>query len=138
MNRSLIHHPFVPFSILFSRAVQLSDVDDLERLECFAASLHSVQTSTKPATNVQRLYELLCQAARLYIDTNTPSLIANQTLSYNSGNSLDGINFTDFDMGARTLINEPLEPGVPQMYDLSDWYIGNQQLMNLLDEDITL
>ncbi|RFU31755.1 hypothetical protein B7463_g4585, partial [Scytalidium lignicola] len=137
LSWSVMHHPFVPFSILFSRAVQLLDVDDLARLERFAASWEPEQTSTKPTTNFQRLYELLCQAARLYIDANTPFLTANQALSYDARNSPDDINFTNFDMGARTVVNEALEPGVPQMYDLGDWYFGNQQLMSLLDENIT-
>jgi hypothetical protein len=133
----VVHHPFVPFSILFSRAVQLLDVDDLARLERFAASFELEQSSMKPTTSFQRVYELLCQAARLYIEANTPSLTENQTLSYNARNSPNNINVTNFDLGARTVVNEALESGVPQTYDLSDWYFGNQQFMNLLDEDIT-
>ena len=142
VNRSVVHHPFVPFSILFSRAVQLLDIDDMERLERFAASLQPEQTSAKPAANIQRLYELLCQAARLYIDTKTSShLTAEQILPYDALNPTEIITLTNFDMGARTLVNEPLEPGNlepgNQPYSLSDWYSGNQQLMSLLDDDIT-
>lgn len=64
--------PFIPFSILFNRTIQVSDREDLAKLEQFAASLRPGEGVTDSATHPYRLYKLLCQAARIHIDS-TPS-----------------------------------------------------------------
>ena len=54
----------MPFTVLYKRAVQLLDRDDLSRLDAFAAFLKlSAATDTHP-----QLYEVLCQSASIYID----------------------------------------------------------------------
>ena len=139
LDRAILHIPFVPFSILFTRAVQLLDVADLARLDRFAASLQpDAASSSESITHPHRLYELLCQAARLYIDsTNNPSSSsADQTLTHNLPDSVGEFDFAHFGMEAGAAANETLEAGGPQAYRLSDWYYGNQQIMSLLDEDI--
>ncbi len=131
-----MHTPFVPFSILFARAVQLFDVDDLARLDRFAASLKPEQTATQPVTHPYRLYELLCRAARLYIETNNPSSVTDPSLDQNFISPADAFYFARFDMEAGTAVNESLLSRDSQADRLGDWYFGNQQLMSLLDEDV--
>lgn len=136
MDRAILHIPFVPFSILFTRAVQLSDVADLARLDRFAASLQPEAASLESITHPHRLYELLCQAARLYIDFNIPCSLADPTSTHNLPDSFGEFDFTPFGTEAGAAPNETLEAGSPQTYGLSDWYYSNQQMMSLLDEDV--
>lgn len=131
-NRAILHCPFVPFSILFTRAVQVLDATDLARLDRFAASLQPDESASPESsiTHPYRLYELLCQAGRLYFDSNaTSSLTADPTLLYNLPDSLGEL---DFGMEVGTGI---LDVGGVQGSELSDWYYGNQQIMSLLDEN---
>ncbi|KAL2819062.1 hypothetical protein BDW59DRAFT_165217 [Aspergillus cavernicola] len=69
---AILYCPFVPFSILFTRAVQLCDVADLARLDRFAISLHRETDTPEGLTHPYRLYQLLCQTARLYCDSAIP------------------------------------------------------------------
>lgn len=62
-----MHNPFVPFSVLFTRSVQLSDATDLSYLDRFSESLRLGEHSAGSITHPYRLYKLLCQAAHLYI-----------------------------------------------------------------------
>ncbi|KAI0173200.1 hypothetical protein GGR52DRAFT_579960 [Hypoxylon sp. FL1284] len=124
INWAILHTPFVPFSILFTRSVQLLDFDDLDLLDRFTASLKPNETaSPKSTTHPYQLYELLCQAARLYINSRTMPSLSNPALtSFLDDSALQGIGF-----GAAEMENQGL---------LSDWYYNNQGLMDILDNDI--
>ncbi|WAO96393.1 Zn(2)-C6 fungal-type domain-containing protein [Fusarium falciforme] len=134
VRKALLNTPFVPFSILFTHAIEKLDMDDFARLERFSASLKLEAADTEPPTHPHRLYELLCKAGRLYISSNT--------LSSQLGDALDP------NMLATLASTEPMgimtETGMvmqgPDYYgdymlDLGGWYHDNQQLMSLLDED---
>ncbi|KPM41083.1 hypothetical protein AK830_g5462 [Neonectria ditissima] len=129
---AILHTPFVPFSIIFTRAVQLSDADDLARLDTFASSLKPQVVDTESPTHPFRLYELLCQAARLYIDSN---LTSRSNAGMDSSSLLTGSehgNITremENNIGGFEGYDYPLS-------DLGDWYHSNRQLMSLLDEDM--
>ncbi|KAI0149689.1 hypothetical protein F4776DRAFT_174560 [Hypoxylon sp. NC0597] len=130
INWAILHSPFVPFSILFTHAVQFSDYADVARLDRFAASLR-YEDSAESATHPYRLYELLCQAARLYIESNNTSLPPDPTLIENLPDTLGQFDFAHF--GAET---GNTDGGDVRGFGLSDWYYSNQQIMNLLDEDV--
>ena len=61
MYRAIAHTPFVPLSILFTRAVQLFDKNDRARLDSSVTSLTPEVVDTKLLTLSLQLYELLCQ-----------------------------------------------------------------------------
>ena len=137
--RAILQVPFVPFSILFTRAIRLAGHDELSRLEDFSASLQpeaSSSTLSESVTHPCRLYTLLCQAARMYIgpsiqqqqQQNPPT--ADPTLVH--PDSFEHFSVVDF--GERT--DGATGAGDFNSYGLSDWYYGNQQLMQLLDEDV--
>lgn len=136
LHRSIVHTPYIPFSILFTRAVHFLDRDDLGRLERFAESLKPEQTSTEPITRSHRLYELLCQAARLYIEANTDPLATDRPLSEDLPNILNDLDLPNFGMNTGPIIDESLQLGGTSIQDPSAWYFENQQLMSLLDEDV--
>ncbi|KAI0881294.1 uncharacterized protein GGS22DRAFT_192382 [Annulohypoxylon maeteangense] len=133
INWAVLHTPFMPFSILFTRAVQLSDFADLVRLDRFATSMKP-ETPPDSITHPYRLYELLCQAARLYVESNTSS--ADMSITNALSDPLGEFDFTSFGMEVGVVSNETIETIVPQTFELGDWYYGNQQMMSLLDEDV--
>ena len=136
--------PFVTFSILFTRTIQLRDLEDLARLDRFAASLQpatNVEADfAKSSTHPHRLYKLLCQAARLYFDSypNTDSSATDPSLGeiHNPLNSLDDFDFVDYGMDPDAALGRMLGVGNAQTNGLSEWYYANQQIMGLLDEDV--
>ncbi|KAH8898669.1 hypothetical protein GQ53DRAFT_635840 [Thozetella sp. PMI_491] len=137
MNWAIVNTPFVPFNILFTRAVQLLDYSDLARLERFAASLRPAgSTQADSSTHPYRLYELLCRAARLYIDRNTVRLPEDSTLGHAAVESFDDLGFPPLELGMEASLGDSSISAISQMSGLGDWYYGNQQLMNLLDEDV--
>ncbi|KAM5349179.1 hypothetical protein ACJ41O_009002 [Fusarium nematophilum] len=129
INWALLHTPFVPFSILFTRAVQLLDLDDLSRLERFAASLKP-EAGTESPTHPHRLYELLSQAARLYIDSKLASSLPS---TFDLASFPDVSDYPEMMTETGTAM-QAFEPSDYPMFDLGDWYYGNQHLMSLLDE----
>lgn len=129
LNSAIMHGPFVPFSVLFTRAVQHLDIADLARLDRFAASLQSEENSPGSITHPYQLYELLCQSARIYFDiSSTP---ANSTLTSNLRNPINEFGLEHSAVDAEISANRTFSEGVA----LSDWYYGNQQIMNLFEED---
>lgn len=134
INWAILHTPFVPFSILFTRAVQLSDFTDLARLDRFANSLKP-ENPPESITHPYRLYELLCKAARLYMQSNASSS-TDMSLVNTLSNPLGEFDFASFGAEVVSLPNEILDTNFHSASGLSDWYYNNQQMMNLLDEDV--
>ncbi|KAF2493075.1 hypothetical protein BU16DRAFT_466133 [Lophium mytilinum] len=135
LNWAILYVAFVPFSILFTRAVQLSDVADLARLNRFAASLKPEAASSESTTHPYRLYKLLCQAIELYFGSKGFSSPVNPTLANNLMDPMDEFDFADYGIEIGATTAGGLEAGAPQPSGLGDWFYGNQQIMNLLDED---
>lgn len=136
-----MHTPFVPFSVLFANAVQSFDRNDLYRIEKFAASLKPETEETGSSTHPHRLYELLSQAARLYLDSNNVSSMPTSTETevpdiYKTAPFPVSSEHVDDASDIATGGLGPLEEGDFSMTEFSDWYYGNQQLMNLLDGDV--
>lgn len=131
-----MHGPFVPFSILFTRAVQLLDVADLARIDHFAASLQPETTWPESITHPYRLYRLLCRGARLCFDLHTPYSPADPIVNPNLPDSSSGLDFVNFGMEAVAATTGTAEASGAHTGQLSDWYYGNQQIMSLLEDDI--
>lgn len=134
--------PFVPFSILFTRAIQLSDRDDLGRLGRFAESLKPDSTNDEKtsATHPYRLYDLLYQTARFYVESghrvSTSTVYAE---SPSEKTTVQGLDMPNRGFGSE-YINDlgEFDPMLSQIsestMDLGEWFQGNQQLVRLLDE----
>ncbi|KAL4883498.1 hypothetical protein BJY04DRAFT_216320 [Aspergillus karnatakaensis] len=114
---AILHTPFVPFTVLYLRAVQLLDYADLTLLEAFSASLKTL-TGTD---TYSRLYELLCQSARMYIDSSLG-------LEINGASRLGVLGFDGEALRGQGFDNAGL-------FDAGGWYYGNQ-LMGVLDDDL--
>ncbi|TAQ88823.1 hypothetical protein B7494_g2840 [Chlorociboria aeruginascens] len=116
LHRAILHTPFVPFNILFTRTIQLLDITDLARLDRFAASFKPEVASLGLTTYPYRLYELLCQAARLY----APSIPVDPAL--NNPDTLVEFDFGRFEIEMNAETYATLEAGGPQTIGLSGWY----------------
>ncbi|KAE9369112.1 hypothetical protein N431DRAFT_485113 [Stipitochalara longipes BDJ] len=136
INWAILHCPFVPFNILFDRAVQLLDIADLARLDCFAASFQPDAASPESITHPYRLYKLLCETVRLYFDLNTSSSSSDTTLIHNTADSFSKFELAHYGIDGGVAANDILGVDGAQAYGLSGWYYGNQQIMGLLDEDV--
>lgn len=135
LYRAILHTPFIPYSVVFTCAVQLSDDNDLARLDRFAKSLTPQDHDAESLTHPHRLYELLSQAARLCVGSgsNLLSLPANVTVSnFSPRMEVEG----GGDNIQQVHVARTFESIDDSMFDLIDWYSGNQQLMSLLDESI--
>ncbi|RSL59478.1 hypothetical protein CEP53_005763 [Fusarium sp. AF-6] len=134
VNWALLNTPFVPFSILFTHAIEKLDMDDFARLERFASSLKLEAADTEPLTHPHRLYELLCKAGRLYIGSNTLASQLDDTLDPNVLATLASAENMGIMPETGMAMQGPDYYG-DYMLDLGGWYQDNQQLMSLLDED---
>ena len=134
-----MHVPFVPFQILFSHAVQSLNFSELARLERFAASLQPEAGSEELVSAAAGLYDLLCKAARLYIEQRLPSLrVDGDAVEQQQQDRFDEFDFADYIVDGGTGIDGLVGTDGIQPAGLSDWYNGNQQIMSLLDDDVML
>ncbi|KAI1356802.1 fungal-specific transcription factor domain-containing protein [Xylaria sp. FL0043] len=133
LHWGILHTPFVPFSVLFTRIVQLSDGADLIYLDRFSESLRLEESSVESITHPYRLYRLLCQAARLYIKQDVPPVSHEADMG-----SIDPWSVFDFAAFGNEAGDEVdgLEIDQNLSHGLSHWFYGNQQLMGLLDDDV--
>ncbi|WQF88867.1 hypothetical protein CDEST_13881 [Colletotrichum destructivum] len=132
LNWAIIHVPFVPFSIIFTCVVRTFNFDDLALLERFAASLKPETTDENSPTHPYRLYDLLCQAARLHI-TRTQFSASGPNMTGDDSTLLSDFKASQFLAETTGPIDDFVNPDL-LMFDASDWYQGNQHLINLLDE----
>ncbi|KAH8690118.1 hypothetical protein BGW36DRAFT_390242 [Talaromyces proteolyticus] len=123
LSWAILHIPFVPFSILFTHAIQFIDTGDLDRLDRFALSLKidTYDNRGESITHPYRVYELL-------YPTLVPISLGDLDLSGRFGMETD----------AEDLFNDEFQILDPDPFGLSDWYYSNQQIMRLLGEDVTL
>jgi hypothetical protein len=135
-SRATLHTPFIPFSILFTQAVQLLDRTDLARIERFAASLKPESDVPASPTHPYRIYELLSRTARLYVESHTQSLPGQSALTQILPVSLSDFDLSNLEMGTGSTANNALDVEDHEIDGLSDWYYSNQQIMNLMDEDV--
>jgi hypothetical protein len=134
LNRAILYCPFVPFSILFTRAVQLADIADLARLDRFAASLQPKARLLDEITHPHQLYTLLCRAARLYFDLDLASPHIHQTLIPDVKDIWGEFEFAQSGIEAKG--GESWMAGGTQAHGLYDWSQDSQQIMGLLSEDV--
>ncbi|KAG7102398.1 hypothetical protein HYQ44_018208 [Verticillium longisporum] len=132
--------PFAPFFVLFCHVIETSSAEDLKRLYEFADSLGGASPISEPVQKLHRLCQVLYNVALTYVEAKAQQPAANQA----------PIN-EEFDMYLSALgfpPNELLAPGTGveagaaaqtavQSEQLANWFSGNQQMMGLLEEDLS-
>ncbi|KAF2447202.1 hypothetical protein P171DRAFT_384374 [Karstenula rhodostoma CBS 690.94] len=136
VNWAIVHCPFPPFSILLTHAIQLMDTSEIGYLERFAASLEPPGSPEKPdsITQPHHLYNILCKAARLYLDFNTGQMSGGFL-----GLGSDAI--PSIDLAGQGLRRTSVAALPEFQYEegwLGEWFYGNQLVMSVLDENAFL
>jgi hypothetical protein len=139
-DRAILHCPFVPFSILFTHAIQHRHTIDLGRLDRFASSLRPCANRVQSITHPYQLYSLLYRVAQLYFELDIPNSPSEPPIRHPPARSIDGFGFSEFSSGMGPRSNEILLDDVDSLsqFELGDWYHRNQQIMNLLFEDVAM
>ncbi|PYH69233.1 putative C6 transcription factor [Aspergillus vadensis CBS 113365] len=158
---TILYAPFVPFIVIFCHAIALSSWDDLARLEDFVASLQPNCFLSEAISKLYQLCHVLSNVARLYIEAKEQVQVKDDQDLASVGQEFDvylsalGLApmAADENYGAWASASVPAgsAPGdargamegqysgpIPQTSQLGNWFSGNQHMMGLLEEDISL
>ncbi|KAH1425351.1 hypothetical protein KXX57_007454 [Aspergillus fumigatus] len=163
LHWSILCSPFVPFIVIFCHVIETSARDDLARLEDFVASLGPNCFLSEAITKLHSLCQVLSNIATLYVEARAQAqLQENQDLA-SVGQEFDtylsalglapasgvgGFRWTTAVSDSLTARSMPglgngmeghdLPAGVIPQTQLGSWFSGNQHMMGLLEEDMTL
>ncbi|RLL94196.1 hypothetical protein CFD26_102964 [Aspergillus turcosus] len=156
LHWSVLYSPFVPFIVLFCHVIEASSRDDLARLEDFVSSLGPNCYLSEAITKLHSLCQVLSNVARLYVEARAQAQIQeNQDLA-SVGQEFDtylsalglapasGVGGSRWNTAASDSLAENsmeghvLPAGVIPQTQLGSWFSGNQHMMGLLEEDMSL
>ncbi|GAA88359.1 fungal specific transcription factor domain protein [Aspergillus luchuensis IFO 4308] len=158
---TILYAPFVPFIVIFCHAIALSSWDDLARLEDFVASLQPNCFLSEAISKLYQLCHVLSNVARLYIEAKEQVQVKEDQDLASVGQEFDvylsalGLAPMSADDNDSAWASAPVPAGsapgdargamegqysgpIPQTSQLGNWFSGNQHMMGLLEEDISL
>ncbi|GLA77109.1 hypothetical protein AtubIFM55763_008992 [Aspergillus tubingensis] len=158
---TILYAPFVPFIVIFCHAIALSSWDDLARLEDFVASLQPNCFLSEAISKLYQLCHVLSNVARLYIEAKEQVQVKEDQDLASVGQEFDvylsalGLAPMSADDSDGAWASAPVPAGsapgdtrgamegqysgpIPQTSQLGNWFSGNQHMMGLLEEDISL
>ncbi|KAL4867487.1 hypothetical protein BDV12DRAFT_119962 [Aspergillus spectabilis] len=167
LHWSILYSPFVPFIVLFCHIIEVSSWVDLDRLDEFVASLEPNRSLSTAISKLHRLCQVLSNVARLYIEAKTQAQtqenqdLASVGLEFDTYLSALGLapaaNDGDTRWAAAASVPGPTMPEelryqdaqthnpgttsmphMPHMTHLGNWFSGNQLMMGLLEEDLSM
>lgn len=159
--RTILYAPFVPFIVIFCHAIAVSSWDDLARLEDFVASLQPNCFLSEAISKLYQLCQVLSNVARLYIEAKEQVQVKEDQDLASVGQEFDvylsalGLAPMSADDSYGAWASAPVPAGsapgdargtmegqysgpMPQTSQLGNWFSGNQHMMGLLEEDISL
>ncbi|KAL4888603.1 fungal-specific transcription factor domain protein [Aspergillus ambiguus] len=154
---TILYSPFAPFIVLFCHVIESSSDTDLQRLEDFVASLQPNCVLSEAISKLHRLCQVLNNIAKLYLEAKARSLnqedqtIGQEFDTYLSALGLapaaseygdvrpPGAPATSAPAGSMDVMHG-METPVPYVAPstLRNWFSGNQHMMGLLEEDLSL
>ncbi|KAF9885406.1 hypothetical protein FE257_012928 [Aspergillus nanangensis] len=154
---TILYSPFVPFIVLFCHTINVSSEADLHSLEDFVNSLRPVSDLSEAIAKLYRLCQVLFNIAKLYLEakaqaqTQEEQAIGQEFDTYLSALGLAPVSAeyadgppTSTGAAAPGPISAEMMQGIqgqmPTMPPsaLRNWYSGNQHMMGLLEEDLSL
>ncbi|PYH60922.1 putative C6 transcription factor [Aspergillus niger CBS 101883] len=158
---TILYAPFVPFIVIFCHAIAVSSWDDLARLEDFVASLQPNCFLSEAISKLYQLCQVLSNVARLYIEAKEQVQVKEDQDLASVGQEFDvylsalGLAPMSADDSYGAWASAPVPAGsapgdargtmegqysgpMPQTSQLGNWFSGNQHMMGLLEEDISL
>ncbi|KAL4804935.1 hypothetical protein BDV18DRAFT_23166 [Aspergillus unguis] len=152
---AILYSPFVPFIVLFCHIIEVSSWEDLDRLEEFVFSLKPNCSLSTAISKLHNLCQVLSNVARLYIEAKAQaqtqqdhdlSSVGHEVDTYLSALGLAppaDVGDTRWPGSSHTELNYsdahnigPLPQG--HMTQLGSWFSGNQYMMGLLEEDLSM
>ncbi|PKX96580.1 putative C6 transcription factor [Aspergillus novofumigatus IBT 16806] len=163
LHWSILFSPFVPFIVIFCHVIETSSRDDLARLEDFVSSLGPNCFLSEAITKLHSLCQVLSNVATLYVEARVQAQIQeNQDLA-SVGQEFDtylsalglapasGVGGFRWNTAAsdslaarsmpaleNSMEGHDLPAGVIPQTQLGSWFSGNQHMMGLLEEDMSL
>ncbi|GIK00727.1 hypothetical protein Aspvir_004756 [Aspergillus viridinutans] len=163
LHWSILYSPFVPFIVLFCHVIEASSRDDLARLEDFVSSLAPNCFLSEAITKLHSLCQVLGNVARLYVEARAQAQIQeNQDLAsvgqefdtylsalglapasgvggprWNTAAS-DSLAARSMPVLENSMGGQDLPAGAIPQTQLGSWFSGNQHMMGLLEEDMSL
>ncbi|KAF7594035.1 hypothetical protein BBP40_010313 [Aspergillus hancockii] len=161
LHWTILYSPFVPFIVLFCHVIESSSHSDLERLEEFVKSLQPNCSLSEAIAKMHRLCQVLSNVARLYVEAKSSTQTRENEALASVGQEFDtyltalGLapaqaEYGDVRWNGPVAMPAPMigdvkeglegqgpQTGMPQT-TLGNWYSGNQHMMGLLEEDLSL
>ncbi|KAL4918447.1 hypothetical protein BDW62DRAFT_200827 [Aspergillus aurantiobrunneus] len=160
LHWSILYSPFVPFIVLFCHIIEVSSWMDLDRLDEFVASLKPICSLSTAIAKLHRLCQVLSNVARLYVEAKAQAQTQEDQALASVGHEFDtylsalGLAPPADDRDTRWTgpapgtamsgeMNYPtaqqnMGPQMPHMIQLGNWFSGNQYMMGLLEEDLSM
>ncbi|KAL3470426.1 hypothetical protein BJX99DRAFT_49709 [Aspergillus californicus] len=168
LHWSILYSPFVPFIVLFCHIIEVSSWVDLTRLEEFVLSLEPNCSLSTAIFKLHRLCQVLSNVARLYIEAKAQAQTQESQDLASVGHEFDTYLSalglappteegdtrwaaaipvqaqTQTQAQAQAPNTVPVEMRypdgnpVPHMSQLGTWFSGNQYMMGLLEEDLSM
>ncbi|EAW14817.1 putative C6 transcription factor [Aspergillus clavatus NRRL 1] len=162
LHWALLYAPFVPFIVLFCHVIEVSSRADLVRLEDFVSSLGPNCFLSEAIAKLHSLCQVLSNVARLYVEAKAQAQIPENQGLASVGQEFDtylsalGLAPASGEGVSRwsAAVTEPLaartmpeiEAGMEGQFpanmmsqtQLGSWFSGNQHMMGLLEEDMSL
>ncbi|GIJ85287.1 hypothetical protein Asppvi_004143 [Aspergillus pseudoviridinutans] len=163
LHWSILYSPFVPFIVLFCHVIEASSRDDLGRLEDFVSSLAPICFLSEAITKLHSLCQVLSNVARLYVEARAQAQIQENQDLVSVGQEFDtylsalglapasGVGGSRWNTAAsdslaarsmpvleNSMGGQDLPAGFIPQTQLGSWFSGNQHMMGLLEEDMSL
>ncbi|PKY03827.1 fungal-specific transcription factor domain protein [Aspergillus campestris IBT 28561] len=148
LHWAILFSPFVPFIVLFCHTIEVSSQTDLHRLEEFVTSLEPHRGSSEAIDKMHRLCQVLSSVARLYLEAKAQARTQESDAMASVGQEFDtylsalGLAPAPMEDGETTgPMPEPSASSPPDTVPpstLGNWYSGNQHMVGLLEEDLSL
>lgn len=156
-----MYSPFVPFIVLFCHVIESSSYSDLIRLEDFVNSLQPNCSLSEAIAKMHRLCQVLSNVARLYVEAKAQAQTQENEDLASVGQEFDvylsalGLAPTQAEAGdvrwnGPVPVPGPIPQGLAEGAEgqgfqntmppttLGSWFSGNQHMMGLLEEDLSL
>lgn len=125
--------------MLFCYVIETSSADDLRRLFDFVESLRPIGASSEPVQKMYQLCQVLCNVAHAYAEAKSQQTTASDPINREFDIYLTALGFPPSDPLAAPNSGPDATPGQPalQTEQLANWFSGNQQMMGLLEGDLS-
>ncbi|KAL4908268.1 hypothetical protein BDW74DRAFT_174955 [Aspergillus multicolor] len=150
---SILFVPFVPFIILFGHSIETGDVEDLDSMWAFVASIQSACPHSPAIAKHYRLFQVFCNVATRYCELKArPTSLQPEQLALRMelDSQLSTFGFQPpplpplsagngvSDEGYGSTVAAPISQGGDasgDMFSLGDWFSFSQNMMALLDNN---